>query len=292
MSRIGTLFFRTPGLVTKKGVHAMQRLMWIEAVNADRAAAGMPELTMAEEEAEIAESVDLIFTDDQVLIRPNPDRMDLALRADETLQQMVSKRAIRFLNTNSAKVRAALRERGENWRMARQPISQEDMAELILKSRVPVGERPIYYYNHTTGTRYVTAGTYEEIANLPPDAFRRQIAEVVTGLNKRNRTGHPEVDLFPSSTPIEIKTAFKTLKADNRPFGTNDEETYCCGEGAAVLDRLHPELVKALAEYVAARADDPKKDRIVVLSAYTKKALRKYGKLNAVTMEELAASCL
>ena len=88
------------------------------------------------------------------------------------------------------------------------------------------------------------------------------------------------------------ETLLKTLKADNRPFGTNDEETYCCGEGAVVLDRLHPELVKALAEYVAARADDPKKDRIVVLSAYTKKALRKYGKLNAVTMEELAASCL
>ena len=47
MSRIGTLFFRTPGLVTKKGVHAMQRLMWIEAINADRAAEGKPELTMA-----------------------------------------------------------------------------------------------------------------------------------------------------------------------------------------------------------------------------------------------------
>ena len=84
----------------------------------------------------------------------------------------------------------------------------------------------------------------------------------------------------------------KALKAVNKPFGTNDEETYCCGEGAVVLDKLHPELVKALAQYVAARADDPKKDRIVVLSAYVKNALAKYGKLNAVTMEELAASCL
>ena len=43
---------------------------------------------------------------------------------------------------------------------------------------------------------------------------------------------------------------------------------------------------------MAARADDPKKDKIVVLSAYTKKYLKKYGKLNVVTMEELAASCL
>ena len=82
------------------------------------------------------------------------------------------------------------------------------------------------------------------------------------------------------------------VKAVVRPFGTNDEETYCCGEGAIVLDKLHPELVKKLAEYVAARADDPKRDKIVVASAYVKRVLVKYGKLNVVTLEELAASCL
>ena len=49
---------------------------------------------------------------------------------------------------------------------------------------------------------------------------------------------------------------------------------------------------RKLAEYVAARADDPKKDKIVVASAYTKRVLVKYGKLNVVTLEELAASCL
>ena len=58
------------------------------------------------------------------------------------------------------------------------------------------------------------------------------------------------------------------------------------------LPKLNPSLVKDLAAYVAERADDPKKDRIVVLSAYTKSVLVKYGKLNVVTMEELAASCL
>ena len=72
--------------------------------------------------------------------------------------------------------------------MARQPISQDDMADLILKSRVPVGEKPIYYYNQISGTRFITAGTYNEIENLPPDAFRRQIAEIVKGLKARNRT--------------------------------------------------------------------------------------------------------
>jgi len=84
----------------------------------------------------------------------------------------------------------------------------------------------------------------------------------------------------------------KAVKAVCKPFGTNDEESYNCGEGAVVLDRLHPELVKALAEYVAARADDPKKDRIVVNSVYAKKALVKYGKLKVQTVEELAAGCL
>lgn len=209
LSRIGTMFFRTPGLVTKKGVHAMQRVMWLDELAKDHP------LTSAEEDAEIAESVDLIFTDQHVLIRPNPDRMDLAFRADEELQKMVSKRVIRFLNTNSAKVRAALRERGENWRMARQPISQEDMADLIAKSRVAVDNMPIYYYNHATGTRFITASGYVDVAKLPADAFRRQVAEVVSGMNKRNRLGRPEVDLFPPSTPIEVRRAFKDLKTDS-----------------------------------------------------------------------------
>jgi Fe-S oxidoreductase len=89
-----------------------------------------------------------------------------------------------------------------------------------------------------------------------------------------------------------VDKLLKSLKAVNKPFGTNDEETYCCGEGAIVLDKLHPELVKALAEYVAQRADNPKNDKIVVSSVYTKRALVKYGKLNVITVEELAASCL
>ena len=32
VSRIGTIFFRTPGLVTQRGVHAMQRIAWIEEI--------------------------------------------------------------------------------------------------------------------------------------------------------------------------------------------------------------------------------------------------------------------
>ncbi len=84
----------------------------------------------------------------------------------------------------------------------------------------------------------------------------------------------------------------KALGADNKPFGTNDEESYNCGEGAVVLDKLDSKLVKLLAEYVAERADDPRKDRIVTLGVYAKTQLAKYGKLNVRTLNEVAAECL
>ena len=214
LSRIGTLFFKTPGLVTRKGVHAMQRMMWIDEVNAGRAAAGLPAMTEEDEDEELSQSVDLIFTEEHVLIRPDPDHMDLAFRADEELQRLVSKRRIRFLNTHSAKVRNALRSRGENWRMARSPISQEDMKALIERSRVALSGEPIYYYNSATGTRYVTVAGTEALADLPPDKLRAQLKEAQTMHQRRNRIGHPEIDLFPVTTPIEVKQQFKALKID------------------------------------------------------------------------------
>ena len=79
LSRIGTVFLRTPGLVTARAAHALQRIMWIDCLNEERAAAGLPPMSEEEENAEIENSVDLIFTDSLVLIRPDPDRMDLAV---------------------------------------------------------------------------------------------------------------------------------------------------------------------------------------------------------------------
>ena len=214
VSRVGTMFFRTPGLVTRRGVHAMQRAMWIEHLDEERAAAGLQPLTDSEIDEEFEQSVDLIFTDEYVLIRPDPDRMELAFRADEELQKIVNKRKVRFLNTHAAKVRNALRSRGENWRMARAPISQEDMARIVEESRVSVGEKSVYYYNQAVGTRYITAGGYDMVSKLPADEFRAQIGETVSLLRKRNRMGHPEVDVFPTTTPIEIRNALKGLEVD------------------------------------------------------------------------------
>ena len=213
-SRIGTIFFRTPGLVTQRGIHAMQRMAWIRALNDERAAAGEPPLTEAEEEAELADSADLLFTDDYVLIRPDPARMDLAFKADEALQAFVSKRKIRFLNTHAANVRDALRARGENWRMARRPASPEEIDRAIESARVSIQNASVYFYNGQTGTRYLTAGGYATVSAFAPDAFRAQVVEVVKGLAGRNRLGQPEIALFPPSLPPDVTEAFRDIKPE------------------------------------------------------------------------------
>ncbi|MDD3887015.1 MAG: hypothetical protein PHI35_09085, partial [Victivallaceae bacterium] len=76
------------------------------------------------------------------------------------------------------------------------------------------------------------------------------------------------------------------------PFGTNNEESYTCGEGAVVLPKISAELVEKLAKYIAARADHPATDVIAVASPYTKLQLSKYTSLKVKTLEELAAENL
>lgn len=75
-------------------------------------------------------------------------------------------------------------------------------------------------------------------------------------------------------------------------FGTNNEESYTCGEGAVVMNVLRPDIVKKMAKYVEARANDVKNDVIIVASPYTKTQLSKNTKLKVSTLTELAASCL
>lgn len=82
------------------------------------------------------------------------------------------------------------------------------------------------------------------------------------------------------------------VNADVQPFGTNDEESYTCGEGAVLLPEINGSLVEKLACYIAERADDPANDRIIVASPYTKYFLTKYTALKAATLEEAVAEVL
>jgi hypothetical protein len=137
--------------------------------------------------------------------------MDLAFLADEELQKFVSKRKIRFLNTHAKRVRDALRARGENWRMARDVKTREEVERQIVRGRCAMANEPIYYYNGHTGTHYLTVGTYEQVTKLSDESFRSQMVELVNGLNSRNRLGMPLIDLFPPTISSDVRKMFSEL---------------------------------------------------------------------------------
>lgn len=204
-TRIGTVFLRTPGLVTTRGIHAMQRLAFIDALNERRANEGRPPLTQAEIDAEIAESVDLLFDENFALIRPDPNNMALAIRGDEFLQKFVSKRRIRYLNIQSKLVRDALRTRGEAWRMAPIPRFTEEIRALIESSRVGINGRAIYYYNNLTGTRFLTLGSFRSLGKLDATELRALLVEIRKNLQCKNRFANPEVDFLPKGAlPVSL----------------------------------------------------------------------------------------
>lgn len=268
-SRIGTVFLRTPGLVTETGIHAMQRLSWIKVLNRERTATGQPTLSEDEADAEMARSVDLLFDDQFVLIRPDPYAMDLAFEADELLQSLVAKQKIRFLNIQHACVRNALCARGENWRMSRIPCAPEEMNQLIASSRVSIGGLPLYFYNPSTGTRFLTLGTFGWLDRLSDDEFRAQLKEIAEYCAKRNRFGHPEVDIFPPRCAF-TRQAFEALDVD--------------GLSAPALREAYRKLLRVFRDAVPEPLQDEDVDnaewRNLMCSALTFQP-------NAVTSEEI-----
>ena len=262
-TRIGTVFLRTPALVTIRGIHAMQRMAFIEELNRRRAEQGLSDLTDAEVDAEIAESVDLLFDENFALIRPDPRNMALALRGDEFLQQFVSKRKIRFLNIQNQLVRDALRTRGEAWRMAPIPRFEEEIRTMIENSRVGISGKPIYYYNHLTGTRFLTLGKFRSLGACSDEVLRAHLLEITLNLQRRNRFANPEIDFLPrGAMAIEAFTKydFETLSdADVREAYARLLSTFESSVHEPCLQRDDPEdpgWRKALSAVLVQKANE------------------------------------
>jgi hypothetical protein len=197
VTRIGTLFLEPAALYTElPGVHALQRLGFIDVINGRRAKQGQPPLRPEEEEKVSGHSVDLIFEPDHLLIRPDPDRMDLAFAADELLQTLVSKRQIKFLSVSDRRVREAIKLRGESWRLSSIPKTREGRERLVVGSKVAIRGLPIYYFNRLTGTRWLTCQEFEGLAKLENPTLARHLQEIADHAMLRNRFGRPEVDFF------------------------------------------------------------------------------------------------
>jgi hypothetical protein len=197
ITRIGSLFTSYETLWTQPpGVHAFQRLGFVEHVNRGRAAKGLPPLTREEEDKLSAESVDLIFESDYILIRPHPERMDLACAADELLQGLLSKRQVKFLSVGNSRVREAIKHRGECWRLSTIPKTREAKERMVFSSKVGIRGLPIYYYNRLTGTRWLTCQEFENLGKLNDADLARHLQEIADHALLRNRMGRPEVDFF------------------------------------------------------------------------------------------------
>ena len=162
-SRVATIFPFANTIVTLPGIHATQRLAYLDWLHRQRQALGMTPLSREEEAGEWQNSVDLIMEDDAVLIRPDPDNMGLAFRADELLQQLVPKHRVRFLLVRNEKVRTAIKQRGECWRISPLPKTPDEMRQMIAASKIAIRGGELYYYSKATGTRFLT---YEDFAQL------------------------------------------------------------------------------------------------------------------------------
>jgi hypothetical protein len=197
ITRIGTVFPSYGVLWTQApGVHALQRLWFIEHVNQQRAAKALPPLSLEEEEKLSANSLDLVFEADLILIRPDPEHMDLVFIADELLQSMVSKRQVKFLSAANRRVREAIKHRGECWRLSGIPKTHEGKQKLVLGSKVGIHGLPIYFYNRLTGTRWLTCQEFENLGKLDDASLARHLQEIADHAMLRNRLGRLEVDFF------------------------------------------------------------------------------------------------
>ncbi len=224
LTRIGTLFPDQGALYTQTpGVHAWQRLNFIDHLNARRAAVQEPVLTPEEESNITANSVDLIFESDHILIRPDAERMELAMVADDLLQTLVSKRQVKFLSVSDSRVREAIKRRGECWRLSGIPKSREAKEQMVFGSKVGIHGLPIYFYNRLTGTRWLTFQEFEKLGLLEPQDLARQLQEIADHSLRRNRVDRPEIDFF---------------AADLRRFGARDFS-------GVVYEQLNPEQLRA-----------------------------------------------
>jgi hypothetical protein len=196
VSRIATVFPYADTIVTLPGIHATQRVAFVDLLNRQRAGQGLPPLSDYEQNLHWENAVDLIMEDDVVLIRPDPSKMDLAFEADEMLQTIVPKHRIRFLHAVNESVRKAIKRRGECWRISRLPKSAEDMKAMVASSLIGIAGNPIYYYNKVTGTRFLTCGQFASLLELDEPQLRVHLAEIQDFATRLNRSNHAEISFF------------------------------------------------------------------------------------------------
>jgi hypothetical protein len=193
---VATIFPFARTVVTLPGIHATQRLAFIDSVNNDRTTAGLPALTEEQAQTEMELSVDLFVNEQGVIIRPDPAQMDLAIVADELLETVVPKRQVKYMLLSDRRVRDVLKRRGECWRIFLPPTAPLEIRRMIAEARTAIQGRAIYYYSPVSGTRLLTYDQLRRLADLDDAELRSHLVEIADHVPRRNRNGYSEIELF------------------------------------------------------------------------------------------------
>jgi hypothetical protein len=212
--RIGTVFPLENCIVNGFGAHGTVMCNYLMQLDSQRQKENREKLSDDEKERLLENLVDIIYEQDNVFIRPNPERMDLALIADDMLQESIPKHKIRFLYASDNNVRKALVERGECYRLACKPKTEEEILELIQNSRTAITDREMYYYNKESGTRYLTFEEFSELEKLDSPNLAIYLEEIAEYSNRRNMAVNPELTFFKANEELFSKKDFKKKYTD------------------------------------------------------------------------------
>ena len=236
LSSILTIFPRFDTFVTIPTIHFFQIEAFVKTMKEERLAQGRPDLTDEEERDIRSDAVPAIIDGDRIQIRPEADDMQVAFRADKLLQRAgVSKRRVTYLNVFNEKVRDALKRRGELWRIARLPTRHKDMKKRIRAAKAGIAGKPIYYYNATTGTRWLTFREFSQLAHLDDALLRQHLAEIQRFTVRSNRNRNAEIAFYMSDDTFAGKCF------ENYEFETMDP-----GDLRAVFDELTDQFRSAV----------------------------------------------
>lgn len=226
-------------VVSPWGTHGMQLIIaedYLSGLHTDKTT---PELW----NAITSGAVPLNLNDTTVFIRTDSEKIDLALAADELLQEIWPKSRIQFTGLHLAEVRNALHGRGETWRIAPVPVEAADFEHILSDCRVRVGTGLNYLYNRHTGSHILTVA---EFLNIRP-LLRDDIGEALSRLKEiaelhqlDNNQGYPElVFLTPTDTPLDLSLLQELIHLlSSRPFPAPSETIAYIREAEMLFDQF------------------------------------------------------
>ncbi len=79
------------------------------------------------------------------------------------------------------------------------------MQDMIIASKLAISGEEIYYYNKTTGVRWLTCERFAALERLDDEQLRLHLTEIREHSARRNASGFPELDFFQAGTSFSSK---------------------------------------------------------------------------------------